>query len=50
MTIELKGIHHLTAVSAKIRDNKRFYTRTLGMRLKNSGLAGSSGLAGGSGA
>jgi len=33
MTIELKGIHHLTAVSAKIRDNKRFYTRTLGMRL-----------------
>src|SRR5439155_19453636 len=33
MTIELKGIHHLTAVSAKIRDNKRFYTKTLGMRL-----------------
>ena len=33
MTIELKGIHHLTAVSAKIRDNKRFYTHTLGMRL-----------------
>jgi len=33
MTIELKGIHHLTAVSAKIRDNKRFYTRTMGMRL-----------------
>src|SRR5215212_6487554 len=33
MTLELKGIHHLTAVSAKIRDNKRFYTRTLGMRL-----------------
>ena len=33
MTIELEGIHHLTAVSAKIRDNKRFYTKTLGMRL-----------------
>lgn len=33
MTIELKGIHHLTAVSAQIRDNHRFYTKTLGMRL-----------------
>ena len=33
MTIELGGIHHLTAVSAKIRDNHHFYTRTLGMRL-----------------
>src|SRR5947209_3616319 len=33
MTIELKGIHHLTAVSAKIRDNKQFYTKILGMRL-----------------
>src|SRR5512147_1936839 len=33
MTIELKGIHHLTAVSAQIRENHRFYTRTLGMRL-----------------
>ena len=33
MTLELKGIHHLTAVSAKIRDNHRFYTKTLGMRL-----------------
>jgi glyoxalase family protein len=31
--MELKGIHHLTAVSAKIRDNHHFYTRTLGMRL-----------------
>jgi glyoxalase family protein len=27
------GIHHLTAVSAQIRENKRFYTETLGMRL-----------------
>ncbi|OZC01311.1 ring-cleaving dioxygenase [Rubricoccus marinus] len=27
------GIHHLTAVSAAIRDNYRFYTETIGMRL-----------------
>jgi len=33
MSIELKGIHHLTAVSAKIRDNHHFYTGTMGMRL-----------------
>jgi len=33
MTLNLTGIHHLTAVSAKIRDNYRFYTQTLGMRL-----------------
>lgn len=31
--MELKGIHHLTAVSAKIKDNHAFYTKTLGMRL-----------------
>ena len=31
--MELKGIHHLTAISARIRDNHLFYTRTLGMRL-----------------
>ena len=31
--MELGGIHHLTAVSAKIRDNHHFYTRTIGMRL-----------------
>jgi len=31
--MELNGIHHLTAVSAKIRDNLKFYTQTLGMRL-----------------
>jgi glyoxalase family protein len=31
--MELTGIHHLTAVSARIRDNHRFYTQTLGMRL-----------------
>ena len=33
MTIELKGIHHLTAVSARIRDNHHFYTQSMGMRL-----------------
>ena len=31
--MELTGIHHLTAVSAAIRENHLFYTRTLGMRL-----------------
>src|SRR5438477_12585597 len=31
--MDLLGIHHLTAVSASIRENHRFYTRTLGMRL-----------------
>jgi glyoxalase family protein len=31
--MNLTGIHHLTAVSAKIRDNHHFYTGTLGMRL-----------------
>jgi glyoxalase family protein len=31
--MELEGIHHLTAVSARIRDNHHFYTRTVGMRL-----------------
>jgi glyoxalase family protein len=31
--MDLTGIHHLTAVSAKIRDNHQFYTKTLGMRL-----------------
>jgi glyoxalase family protein len=29
----LHGIHHLTAISADIRRNHDFYTRTLGMRL-----------------
>ncbi len=27
------GIHHLTAISARIQDNHRFYTDTLGLRL-----------------
>jgi glyoxalase family protein len=31
--MDLTGIHHLTAVSADIRGNYRFYTQTLGMRL-----------------
>ena len=31
--MELNGIHHLTAISSKIRDNHHFYTGTLGMRL-----------------
>ncbi len=31
--MDLTGIHHLTAVSAAIRENYRFYTQTLGMRL-----------------
>lgn len=31
--MELTGTHHLTAISAQIRENKRFFTETLGMRL-----------------
>ena len=31
--MRLHGIHHLTAVSADIRENFRFYTGTMGMRL-----------------
>ena len=31
--MQLTGIHHLTAISASIRANHRFYTQTLGMRL-----------------
>lgn len=31
--MDLIGIHHVTAISAKIRANYHFYTRTLGMRL-----------------
>jgi len=35
MTSELRfpGYHHLTAVTAAIRENKRFYTEVLGLRL-----------------
>ena len=31
--MDLTGIHHLTAISANIQENYRFYTQTLGMRL-----------------
>ena len=31
--MQLTGIHHLTAISAKPRENLAFYTGTLGMRL-----------------
>src|ERR1041385_7189026 len=31
--MDLIGIHHLTAVSAQIRENHHFYTQTLGIRL-----------------
>ena len=31
--MDLTGVHHLTAVSATIRENYRFYTQVLGMRL-----------------
>ena len=33
VNIQLTGIHHLTAISADIKENHRFYTQTLGMRL-----------------
>ena len=33
MKPELLGIHHVTAVTARARENHRFYTNTLGMRL-----------------
>lgn len=31
--MQLSGIHHLTAVTANVRENFRFYTQVLGMRL-----------------
>lgn len=33
VVMQLHGIHHLTAVSSSIRENMRFYTQKLGMRL-----------------
>lgn len=33
MTLQLTGLHHLTAVTAQVRQNLHFYTVTLGMRL-----------------
>ena len=35
MTLHLTGFHHLTAVSGNIRENKRFYTETLGLHMVN---------------
>src|SRR3954471_23323040 len=31
--MQLHGIHHVTAVTADVKLNKRFYTETLGLRL-----------------
>jgi glyoxalase family protein len=33
MTLHLTGIHHLTAITADVRENYRFYTDIMGMRL-----------------
>src|SRR5687768_6538111 len=33
MAMQLTGIHHLTAITARVRENHRFYTDVLGMRL-----------------
>ena len=33
MSLDLRGIHHLTAITARARDNVAFYTGTMGMRL-----------------
>src|ERR1700760_4694670 len=33
MTTDLLGIHHVTAVTARARENHQFYTHVLGMRL-----------------
>ncbi|TIM29564.1 MAG: ring-cleaving dioxygenase [Mesorhizobium sp.] len=33
MSLQLTGIHHLTAITANAPGNLRFYTRTLGLRL-----------------
>ena len=33
MTPELLGLHHVTAVTARARENHQFYTQSLGMRL-----------------
>ena len=31
--MQLTGIHHLTAITAQVKENYRFYTKVLGMRL-----------------
>jgi glyoxalase family protein len=33
MSLQLTGIHHLTAITANAAENLRFYTQTLGLRL-----------------
>ena len=33
MSLQLTGIHHLTAITANAKENLRFYTQVLGMRL-----------------
>ncbi|MBZ9958651.1 MULTISPECIES: ring-cleaving dioxygenase [unclassified Mesorhizobium] len=33
MSLQLTGIHHLTAITANVRGNLHFYTRVLGLRL-----------------
>lgn len=33
MSLNLTGIHHLTAITAQAKENKQFYTDLLGMRL-----------------
>ncbi|MDX3927059.1 MAG: ring-cleaving dioxygenase [Shinella sp.] len=33
MTMQLTGIHHLTAITANAQENLRFYTQVLGLRL-----------------
>jgi len=38
LDLELGGIHHLTAISARIRDNVRYYTGTLGLRLAKKSI------------
>ena len=31
--MQLTGIHHLTAITAQVKQNYQFYTKVLGMRL-----------------
>jgi glyoxalase family protein len=33
MTLELGGLHHITAITARASENRRFYTEVLGLRL-----------------
>ena len=37
--MDLTSLHHVTAVSGKIRNNHHFYTGTLGMRLVKRSFA-----------